>query len=359
MRRNPTIGEAFADAGGYTAGFDYQRLGLACAVLCWHSLWISGNRGAEDAIRSSAFLFFPAAIIPMFFALSGFLVANSLQRTKLPEFITLRIIRIVPALAVEVTLSAIVLGAAFTTLPLSSYFFDSDFYAYFLNIVGFVHFELPGVFSDNPAPHVVNAQLWTIPFELECYLVLIFLSLFKFSSRRGLFLCVVVALSLALTGWSFFHSEFQDTYVTGRVPVLCFLAAVAIHLYRDKIPCSTAAGCACLVVSFVLLPRQSTAFLAAFPMAYATVWLGLKRPPKIPFGDLSYGIYLFHFPIEQTIVHLLPGIRSWWLLSLMALPVATAFAWLSWTFVEGPILRRKKIIALNRYAVGKRCLLIR
>jgi hypothetical protein len=35
-------------------------------------------------------------------------------------------------------------------------------------------------------------------------------------------------------------------------------------------------------------------FLAAFPIAYATVWLGLMRPPKIPFGDPSYGIYPFH-----------------------------------------------------------------
>ncbi len=66
------------------------------------------------------------------------------------------------------------------------------------------------------------------------------------------------------------------------------------------------------------IPNAS--YLAAFPVAYLTVWLGLKNPPRIPFGDLSYGVYLLHFPIEQTIMHLFPGAGSWWRLTLMTLP---------------------------------------
>ena len=94
----------------------------------------------------------------------------------------------------------------------------------------------------------------------------------------------------------------------------------------------------------------NTSYLAAFPIAYLTVWLGLRNPPRIPFGDLSYGVYLLHFPIEQTIMHLFPGAGSWWRLTLMTLPPTFVCAWLSWNLVEHPILSRKTSIlaALDR-----------
>ena len=346
MHKTETIGERFAASGGYTAGFGYLRIGLAVAVLCWHSIWISGAAELDRAIWSGPFRFLPAAVIPMFFALSGFLVASSLQRSKLHQFVILRIIRIVPALAVEIALSALILGAAFTTLPLADYFTAKDFYAYFLNIVGIVHFELPGVFADNAAPKLINAQLWTIPFELECYLALIVLSVTALLGRRALFLGLIVLLSFALAWLSYLNPMPQEleTNVSGRVLVLSFLAAVSLFLYRDKIPCSTSWAIASLIASIVLLPIPATSYLAVFPLAYLTVWLGLRRPSAIPFGDLSYGVYLFHFPIEQTVMHVFPGVHAWWLLTLIALPVTAAFAWLSWTLVEGPILSRKKDI---------------
>ena len=91
-------------------------------------------------------------------ALSGFLVAGSLERTRARQFVVLRALRLVPALAVEVTLSALLLGAFFTTLPLWRYLQSPELGGYFGNIVGFVHFTLPGVFERNPAPGVVNSQ---------------------------------------------------------------------------------------------------------------------------------------------------------------------------------------------------------
>jgi peptidoglycan/LPS O-acetylase OafA/YrhL len=103
-------------------------------------------------------------------------------------------------------------------------------------------------------------------------------------------------------------------------------------------------------VAAALLQFPNTCYLAAFPVAYLTVWLGLMRPPKIPFGDLSYGVYLFHFPIEQSVMQLFPGIGGWWRLALLALPSTVLCAWLSWALVEHPILTRKKdvLAALDR-----------
>ena len=348
MARASTIQDKMQSAGGVTNGFDYLRIGLSVAVLFWHSVPLSTGQGPgrlEYELWTGPLRFLPAAILPIFFALSGFLVSGSLGRTRLHQFVTLRAVRLLPALAVEILLSALILGPILTNLPWSQYLASPQFHAYFLNIVGSIHYELPGVFEDNPFPLAVNGQLWTIPYELECYLALVLLSVSTLLRRRLMFTVVVAGLSLALTARVLSgHPVDVTNHVPGRVLVLCFLAAVSLHLYRDIIPCSGRLGAASVAAAAVLLQVPDLSYLAAFPVAYLTVWLGLMRPPAVPFGDLSYGVYLFHFPIEQTVVHALPGVRSWWLLTLIALPLTTACAWLSWTWIEKPTLVRKKLI---------------
>jgi len=335
-----------AGAGAATAGFDYLRVGLALAVLAWHSIILStGSTPLDQALWSGPFRFLPAAILPMFFAVSGFLVAASLERTRLHQFLMLRVLRIVPALAVVVVLSALFLGPIFTTLPLRQYLTSPELVQYFGNTVGLMHFTLPGVFENNPDPRLIASQLWTIPFEFECYLALAILSLSSLLRDRRAFVEVIALVSLAGTACALLFAPVSAfDHVPGRVLVLSFLAAVSLYLYRDKIPYSTLLGVGAATLSAALLQIPNAAYLAPFPVAYLTVWLGLKRPPKIPFGDLSYGIYLLHFPIEQTIMHLYPGAGSWWRLTLIALPPTLVCAWLSWNCIEQPILSRKTTI---------------
>jgi peptidoglycan/LPS O-acetylase OafA/YrhL len=325
-------------SAGQTSGFDYLRIILAVAVLVWHSTWYSGSVELNNAILASRFSFVGTAILPLFFALSGFLVSGSLQRTRLHQFITLRIIRLIPALTVEVTLSALILGLVFTKLPIPKYISSSEFHVYFLNVVGIIHFTLPGVFENNPGGPFINAQLWTVPVELECYLSLIVLSICTLTRRRLLLLALTVLICLGLTVWPI------ASITQSRQLVLCFLAAVVLYLYRDVIPYSNVLGAIATILTPVLLITPADEYLVPFPAAYAVIWLGLMRPPSIPFGDLSYGVYLFHLPVEQTIMHLFPVVRSWWLLTLISLPIVLGIAWLSWNLVEEPILRRKKPI---------------
>ena len=158
-------------ANGRPPGFDYMRLGLAASIIILHS--VPTTDGTDHDIFLTPLRPYIRAILPMFFALSGFLVAGSLERSKtMFGFLGLRVIRIFPALAVEVILSAFLIGAAVTTLPFASYFRDPLFLRYLLNIFGVVHFYLPGVFENNPNPRVVNGQLWTVPIELLCYVTL-------------------------------------------------------------------------------------------------------------------------------------------------------------------------------------------
>jgi peptidoglycan/LPS O-acetylase OafA/YrhL len=347
-----TILDEMRSAGPATTGFDYLRIGLATAVLTWHSIILStGSTPLDQALWSGPFRFLPAAILPMFFALSGFLVSASLERTRLHHFLTLRVLRIVPALAVVVFLSALILGPVFTTLPLRQYFTSPEFGGFFLNIVALVHVTLPGVFEHNPDPRLIASQLWTIPFEFECYFALAILSLLNLLRDRRAFVQIIVICSLAATVCALLISPVSPfDHVPGRVLVLCFLAAVSLYLYRDAIPYSPDLAIASVIGSTVLLQIPNASYLAPFPVAYLTVWVGLKRPPKIRFGDLSYGVYLLHFPIEQTIMHLFPATASWWRLTLMALPPTFVCAWLSWNLIEQPILSRKTSIlaALDR-----------
>lgn len=339
-------------AGPATAGFDYLRIGLATAVLAWHSIILStGSAPLDRALWSGPFRFLPAAILPMFFALSGFLVSASLERTRLHQFLTLRALRIVPALAVVVALSALILGPVFTALPLRRYFTSPEFGLFFLNIAGLVHVTLPGLFEHNPDPRFIASQLWTIPFEFECYVALALLSLLSLLRDRRAFVRIVVVCALAATVWALLISPVSPLdHPPGLALILCFLAAVSLYLYRDTIPCSPLLALGAAITSAVLLEIPNASYLAAFPVAYLTVWLGLRDPPGIPFGDLSYGVYLLHFPIEQTIIHLFPGAGSWWRLTLLTLPPAFACAWLSWNWIEHPILSRKTAIlaALDR-----------
>jgi peptidoglycan/LPS O-acetylase OafA/YrhL len=341
-----TVKDRMDRTGGFTTGFDYLRIILSISVLTWHSIWIStGSVALDQSIWTGPYRFLPAAILPLFFALSGFLVAGSLLRNRIHQFVTLRVLRLIPALAVEITLSALLVGLVFTTLPAREYLTSRLFFMYFFNIIGHIQYYLPGVFHDNPVQGVVNGQLWTIPYELKCYLALIVLAVLTLVKRPGLFAILVVGFLLAQTAWLYLgHPLATDEHVPGRVLTFSFLAGVAIYLKRDRVPYSHWLGLLSVIAAGALLQFANLSYLAVIPIAYMTVWLGLMRPPAIPFGDLSYGVYLFHFPVEQAIVGAWPQSISWWLLTIIALPLTAICAWLSWNLVEKPTLTRKKFI---------------
>ena len=160
------LAERLIATKGRPSGFDYLRLGLAISVVMWHTTATTYGlpvKPRDDLWPQSPLHALFSATLPMFFALSGYLVAGSLERSKtILTFIGLRVIRIYPALAVEVALSAFLIGTAVTTLPLAAYFRDPLFWKYLLNVTGHIHYSLPGVFENNPWPEMVNVQLWGI-----------------------------------------------------------------------------------------------------------------------------------------------------------------------------------------------------
>lgn len=329
-----------------TTGFDYLRLGLSIAVVCWHSIITSyGPDAAQKAWNSlpgTAAVF----ILPMFFSLSGYLVSGSLSRNSVPAFLTLRVVRIVPALFVEILLSAFLLGPILTKMPIGEYFSSRTFFEYLLNIIGYIHYQLPGVFLDNPRAGVVNASLWTIPFELECYIAITLIGITKLFRRPNILAFALIFFTvLAL----YFSKNSVDSnapgVLNGRILVISFLFGVLIYSARDIIPCDGRLALLSAVLAAFLFQFRETAYLATIPAAYLTVWIGTTNPRRLPIvfnGDYSYGIYLFAYPIQQTIA-MIPELRHWWINIPLALTFSGLYAAFSWHFIEKPVLVRKNI----------------
>ncbi|HEV7383471.1 MAG TPA: acyltransferase, partial [Phenylobacterium sp.] len=329
------------ETGGRPTGFDYLRLALAVLIVCSHSVVMSYGVEVQTVVASAPWRPLTAVLLPAFFALSGFLVAGSLERSKtIGMFVGLRALRIYPALAVESLIAALVLGPLLTTQSFGAYFSDHELHTYFLNILGDPHYMLPGVFKTNPIQEV-NGQLWTIPYELRCYVMLTALALLGAVRRPA----ILLGATLAYMAWgvidTLLHYPFYATYLAGPAPAWLllanFLCGVLLYLYRERIPWKWSWGLASLAAAMVLYDIPAGHYAAVPLLTYATVFFGLTNPPKtgvLKGADYSYGIYLYGSVIQQTFVALAPWGRHWWINIAVSVPVSALVAALSWHLVE-------------------------
>ena len=339
-----TIAERIEATKGKTSGFDYLRIVLAFLVILSHTFTVSLESEARDAFVHSLYYRPFLVVLPMFFALSGFLVAGSLERCSgFKEFYGLRILRIVPALAVETFISALILGPLLTNLSLDTYIEDPLFYHYFFNIVGHIQYALPGVFSNNPIPNIVNSQLWTIPYELYCYIAIGIIGISGLFVRRYTLLGATAFLSgLILVGIYFGYSS-----AFGLELVLDFVLGIGIYKFRDILPWNSKVAIALALLILVLLQFKGGIHLCIIPLAYLTVYIGLTDPPRnevMLSGDYSYGIYLYGFVIQQAVASLGPWAHQWWINGMISIPCAVACAVLSWWYVEKPALKLRRYL---------------
>ncbi len=339
----PSLERRFKDLKYRPGGFDYMRVVLALSVIFVHAGLVSYGTNPPPGKGQWPILTVPRdCIVPLFFALSGFLVAGSLDRSRtLFSFFGLRILRIAPALSVEVAVSALIVGPLLTTLPTGAYFSDPLFFSYLRNIVGDIHYRLPGVFEQNPI-QLVNGQLWTVPYELVCYATLAFVAvigLFRSKPRMLGFLALFYA---AQTLNTIFHPNAGFQGVTGSTVVGSFIAGLAIYRFRDGVPWSFRLFVLALAsIAFSVYFVENGVRFIALPAAYMAAYLGMLNPPRLKLitgGDYSYGIYLYGFPVQQMICTLLPAYREWYFNLLFSLPIIIAIAVFSWWVIEKPTL---------------------
>jgi peptidoglycan/LPS O-acetylase OafA/YrhL len=373
MKRS--FGEILRENGDQGPGFDILRIGLASVIVFAHCLAIAGGPKAEPillldqsgaisislphgtaqslwailhqirllATLNSSEPHFIDLLVPMFFALSGFLVTGSAFRTRsLSKFLSFRVLRILPALFVEVVLSAIVLGPALTTFSLKDYFSDPLFWRYFGNIVGHIQFTLPGLFYDNPLQSVVNGNVWTLPPEFYCYLLTAAMIITGLLFNRAFFTVVFfIGTGIVLS----LNPAMRDT----SNPVYLFFCGSLLYHWRDHVRISGPIVLLSLAIIYWQMITKSAFYVFPIFVSYITVCLGISWLPRLKTlngRDYSYGIYLYGFPITQAIIALVSPLRGHGiLLFLVAGPITLAFAMFSWHWIEKPALSLKRFIA--------------
>lgn len=328
------------DAGAQRAnGFGALRLLLALGIVAFHSYTLStgGIAGMAWQVQLAARL-----ILPAFFALSGFLVAGSLARCHSPvTFIGLRLLRLLPALAVVVMVSALIAGPLLSHYGMSAYFSLGDSWRYLLNVIGLPHYGLPGVFLDNVRTGVVNGALWTIPLEIECYGLLVLAAL-PFRGTMAAVPLTLMGIGLCIPG--------LDLHLPAPALFLAFICGALLQHVRRFVPRNAGVAILCLAATF-WMARRPDALLLALPLSYAVMCLGLSRVPSwLTRADYSYGIYLVGFPVEQTILAIQPGL-AWWATFFLSLPLILLIAALLWHLVECPLLKRKQFLLASAMGV--------
>jgi peptidoglycan/LPS O-acetylase OafA/YrhL len=344
-----TLAQQLARYNERSPGFDVCRLVLAVVVLASHSITAAYGLETQRMLWHSPLGGPLSAIMPMFFALSGFLVMGSLVRMNdLRSFIAARGLRIVPALLTEIVISSVLLGPILTELPLRDYLSNPQFFLYFLNISGYVNYSLPGVFTHNPYPDVVNGSLWTIPPEITCYLYLCLMMLFRIrfsgyvTAAIGLF-----AANVAFDIMGLLHHTPPHQVLTARYLCLSFALGNLLYLVRDRIPYRFDIFAAATVFGLLMIQTNILVAPAVLCLSYSIVYIGcsgLKLPVDLK-GDYSYGIYLYGFPVQQAVATLLPSAGQTFLGNmLISLPITCLCAVASWWLIEKRVLELRKLL---------------
>jgi peptidoglycan/LPS O-acetylase OafA/YrhL len=334
--------------GGVGPGFDHLRIGLSLSILLWHSF--SNSYGLSYAETLPAFPVPPllSALLPMFFGLSGFLVTGSALRTNdVKTFLTFRTLRILPALSTEIMLSALLLGPLLTSLTLKQYFGDPTFYDYFGSLIGRVRFNLPGLFLDNPTPNFVNFALWTVAPEILCYVIMTLLMVSGYYKNARAVLLITLTYAVICIASDSIHPPIRvGEVLPSKSLILSFLVGSVFFLFRRRIIYSKVAGLVSFVSAIALafaaqrFSAPLLTYLSIPAYIYVVAVIGLSYMPKIPLlssGDYSYGVYIYGFPIQQTIAGFVSEQNALTNLAI-AFPITLGIAAVSWHLVEKPFL---------------------
>jgi len=337
-------------------GFDYIRLIAALMVLVGHAFIIMGGE-SPIFLRVIGIHLFGVMI---FFSISGYLIADSWVRDQsVLRYLARRSLRLVPALIPVILLTTFLLGPALTTLSLREYLINSKTYAYLGNIFLYLQLSLPEVFPNNPIPLRVNSSLWTLDIEFLMYLLLPALSFLRGRKNALIFIISTCLFAIANTFFEIGGPEkalgidnaVLITNIANTTKVsMCFMAGAAVRyaLGGKKIPLGLAAGVFILTIGlhyFTTANPYLLNILLAFSLPCFINALGDLPKVDLPslnrIGDLSYGVYLYAFPIQQIIAQFLIGQVSVLTAILLATFPTVFFAYASWHLIE------KKALALK------------
>lgn len=292
--------------------------------------------------------------MPTFFFLSGLLVSQSLDHTPSRlNFCWRRFLRLYPAACFVILVSACLLGPLVSTLPPTAYFSHPLFWQYLRTVLLVrIYFDLPGVFRHSTMGPSVNASLWSLSLEIKLYAGLF---LFSYIKSKSLYNLLIIIATIVLLGiGAFFCIPAQTAIRQAGYPgfvmfpycnlTVYFLIGILCYRFRTRLFIPAWWIILLPLIGFVSIwlhiLHLTTFLLLPAAILYAAV-NGTRWIQKItPSPDLSYGIYLWGFPVLQVVLNILhpPGPLATLLLTTF---ITVLLALLSWYLVESRALKAK------------------
>lgn len=334
--------------------FNLIRFIAALAVLFSHCYPTTNTK--DELITQFGFDMGDIAV-DVFFVASGFLVTNSLvKRYDLRTFFIFRFLRIYPGLWVSVIFNVFVIGVLFTSLDNSAYLFNRQTIVFLIKnsilVLGEAN-QLPGVFKHNPYHTVVNASMWSLPWEVRMYLMLIFIGFISHIGKANEFRKRVSRLvtAIAICTTTIYISDYylilfeEKTSQFFRLSTMFFIGSLAL-IYQQKIFLSWHLLFTLIIILFFFSFTKNLLFVPYLLLISYLVFFAAYIPAGFIrkfnlLPDYSYGLYIYGFPVQQSLAHLYPKISVLPML-LSSFVVTLLLAAFSWHFVEEPSLKLKK-----------------
>ncbi len=359
MNDNDPITTPSCALGGRDNNFNFIRLVLASTVILSHSAeLVDGNPHRELFHRIFPTIIGGGLAVCGFFLLSGFLIIQSWHRSaRLGSFLKKRVLRIYPAFVVAFLISSFIFG------PLGShsateYFTNFHPKGFLRRLVMLWAPDSDLVFVGFHYPSL-NGAMWTISNEFRCYLLVPLLGMIGFIKNRLAWLLVSVGVAvyfLVHLAAPVFPYPFMSSLIWENIlpelpqffPYLTtyFMIGGCFYLFRDKIVYKGrwALVVAPLVAIGFLINEHGAQIVLMTGGAYLLFWFAFLQIPQLDFfkyhADVSYGTYLYGWPVQSLLIWYFPHIGPWELFSV-TLPVSLGLGWLSWHIIELPFLRIK------------------
>lgn len=360
VAKRMTLGRAFDPKRNVLNAW---RLVLASSVIVWHSFPITGRNITSEPVQH----LLGGVGVDGFFAISGFLITGSwLNNPRLRTYFASRALRIYPGLVACLAVTAFVIapiGVAIQGGPVGQIWGSRAPFDYVWKNTLMMVWQpaIAGTPSGVPWPEKWNGSIWTLIPEMLCYIVIGLLGATGMGlvTRRCL---IAAALALALTWLALLPSVGTDVHgvvVTGdrlaaRFGAL-FLAGALLHQFRELIPARW--SLVWLSVGIVLAASFMPDYrvIGAIPLAYAIIVSGvLLRSERLRLEtDLSYGVYIYGWPIQELLVICGVGVLNPFGFAVISIIAVLPFAMLSWFLVEKRALSLKSRLKRKSSAVAE------
>lgn len=335
--------------------FDFLRFLFAVLVVVSHAFPLAGDNESSQWIYQVTNGQIVLANIGLngFFIISGYFIFQSLERSRsLYDYFRKRFLRLFPALFIVLLLTIFLTPLVYNS-PIAFYA-NKDVYTYLPNNLLLYNFQssIKGIFDTN-AYHAINGSLWTIRYEFSLYVALSLLFFFRKKNRIVQLLLFMSFVVLNL-GYNFYLGRLGGSSLLGMQGLhilnlgaffVCgsLFASLRIEQIKNK-------GFILLIAILIFVLSVYFNFYDAIKHIVLPIVILLIGFIPLPFintfgkiGDMSYGIYIYSFPIQQTMMYFFKFNK--YELILSSVIVSITLGYLSWHLIEKKALKYKKRIS--------------